>query len=145
MIYLYYSDKFQSYNFGPEHPFNPARLMLTCRLMEELGLIDGQTCLVEPSLASEADLQRVHTTEYLAAVRMEEPDFAFGLGSDDTPVFPGIYDASRLLAGASITAARSIIDEAAAPSISEAACITPCPPGHQDFASSTILLLLLPS
>jgi acetoin utilization protein AcuC len=42
---------------------------------------------------------------------MEEPDLAFGLGSDDTPVFPGIYDASRLLAGASINAARRIIDE----------------------------------
>ncbi len=42
---------------------------------------------------------------------MEEPDLAFGLGSDDTPVFPGIYNASQLLAGASISAARRIIGE----------------------------------
>ena len=111
MIYLYYSDKFQSYNFGPEHPFNPTRLMLACRLMEELGLIDGLTCMVEPNPASEADLQRVHTAEYLAAVKLEKPDLAFGLGSDDTPVFPGIYEASRLLAGASIDAARRIVRE----------------------------------
>ena len=67
MIYLYYSEKFQGYNFGPEHPFNPARLMLTCRLMEESGLLDERVCMLEPSPASEEDLLRVHTPEYLAA------------------------------------------------------------------------------
>jgi acetoin utilization protein AcuC len=67
--------------------------------------------MVEPNPASEADLQRVHTVEYLAAVKLEKPDLAFGLGSDDTPVFPGIYEASRLLAGASIDAARRIVRE----------------------------------
>jgi acetoin utilization protein AcuC len=111
MIYLYYSDRFQAYNFGPEHPFNPARLMLAYKLMEESGLIDGQTCRIEAPPATEADLQRVHTLEYIAAVQSEEPDLAFGLGSDDTPVFPGIYEASRLLAGSSIDAARRIAAE----------------------------------
>ena len=111
MIYLYYSEKFQNYNFGPEHPFNPARLMLAYKLMEEEGLMDGLTCSVEPQPASVEDLQRVHTQEYIASVQAEEPDLAFGLGSDDTPVFPGIYEASRLLAGSSIDAARRIIAE----------------------------------
>ena len=93
MIYLYYSEKFQGYNFGPEHPFNPARLMLTSRLMEESGLFDEKVCMLSsPVPASEEDLLRVHTPEYLAAVKAEEPDLAFGLGSDDTPVFAGIYD-----------------------------------------------------
>jgi len=108
MIYLYYSEKFQGYNFGPEHPFNPARLMLTFSLMEESGLIDERVCRLEPAPASEEDLLRVHTPEYLEAVKLEEPDLAFGLGSDDTPVFPGIYESSRMLAGASIDAARRI-------------------------------------
>jgi acetoin utilization protein AcuC len=111
MIYLYYSEKFQAYNFGPEHPFNPARLMLAYKLMEEEGMIDDLTCKVEPQTAEEADLQRVHTLEYIASVQTEEPELAFGLGSDDTPVFPGIYAASRLLAGGSIDAARRIIAE----------------------------------
>ena len=111
MIYLYYSEKFQAYNFGPEHPFNPARLMLAYKLMEEEGLIDEFTCVVEPQPALEADLQRVHTLEYIASVKAEEQDLAFGLGSDDTPVFSGIYEASRLLAGGSIDAARRIIVE----------------------------------
>jgi acetoin utilization protein AcuC len=111
MIHLYYSDKFRAYNFGPEHPFNPARLMLAYKLMEEEGLMDESTCRVEPQMASEADLERVHTAEYIAAVAAEEHDLAFGLGSDDTPVFPGIYEASRLLAGGSIDAARQIVAE----------------------------------
>jgi acetoin utilization protein AcuC len=111
MIYIYYSEKFQAYNFGPEHPFNPARLMLAYKLMEEEGQIDDLTCKVEPKPAGVGDLERVHTPEYIASVKAEVPDLAFGLGSDDTPVFPGIYAASRLLAGGSIDAARRIIAE----------------------------------
>jgi acetoin utilization protein AcuC len=79
--------------------------------MEESGLFDGQAETVCPCYATEEDLLRVHTPEYLASVRTEEPDLAFGLGSDDTPVFPGIYDASRLLAGGSIDAARRMLRE----------------------------------
>ncbi len=111
MIYLYYTDRFLSYNFGPEHPLKPVRLELTCKLMEESGLFDGQAELVCPCYASEEDLLLVHTPEYLASVRAEVPDLAFGLGSSDTPVFPGIYDASRLLAGGSIDAAKRMLQE----------------------------------
>jgi acetoin utilization protein AcuC len=111
MIYLYYTDKFLSYDFGPEHPLQPVRLMLAYKLMEESGWLDANACTVEPSLASEQDLAMVHTLEYIESVRSEEPDLAFGLGSDDTPVFPGIFNASRLLAGGSIDAARKIVAE----------------------------------
>jgi acetoin utilization protein AcuC len=106
MIYLYYTDQFQCYNFGPEHPLNPIRLALTYKLIEELGMLDGRTELIAPCHASEEDLHLVHTLEYIESVRAEEPDLAFGLGSDDTPVFPGIFEASRILAGGSIDAAR---------------------------------------
>lgn len=111
MICLYYTDKFLSYNFGPEHPMNPVRMVLTYKLMEEAGILDEDTCRVEPCLAEEKDLLRVHTPEYLASVRSEVPDLAFGLGTDDTPVFPGICNASRLVAGGSIDAAKRMIEE----------------------------------
>ncbi len=111
MIYLYYTDKFLSYNFGPEHPLKPVRLMLTYKLIEECGMLDCNTCHVEPSFASEDDLLCVHTSEYLESVKAEEADLAFGLGTGDTPVFKGMYNASRLLAGGSIDAARRIVEE----------------------------------
>lgn len=66
--------------------------MLTFSLMEESGLIDEKVCRLEPRPASEEDILRVHTPEYLAAVKLEEPDLALGLGSDDTPVFAGICE-----------------------------------------------------
>ena len=111
MIYLCYSDKFQAYNFGPEHPFNPIRLALAYKLMEEQGSLDDLVCRIDPVQAEEEDLQRVHDIGYIASVRAEEPDLAFGLGSDDTPVFPGIYEASCLWAGGSMECARRICQE----------------------------------
>ena len=111
MIYLYYTDKFQGYNFGPEHPLNPIRLALAYELIEESGLLDSQTMQIRPSPASEEDLHMVHTLEYIESVRLELPDLAFGLGSDDTPVFPGIFEASRIIAGGSIDAARRMLQE----------------------------------
>ncbi|MDF0589736.1 acetoin utilization protein AcuC [Candidatus Methanocrinis natronophilus] len=111
MIYLYYSDRFLNYNFGPEHPLNPTRLSLSYKLMEDSGLIDDKMEVLEPEPASEEELRLVHTLEYIEAVRLEEPDLAFGLGSDDTPVFPGIFDASRTMAGGSIDAAKRIVAE----------------------------------
>ncbi|VVB71887.1 Histone deacetylase domain protein [uncultured archaeon] len=111
MIYLYYGDRFLNYNFGPEHPLNPMRLGLSYKLIEDSGLIDCQTELIKPTSAGEVDLHLVHTLEYIEAVRLEEPDPAFGLGSDDTPVFPGIFEASRFMAGGSIDAAKKMLQE----------------------------------
>ena len=111
MIYLYYSDRFLNYNFGPEHPLNPMRLSLSYKLMEDSGLLDERMEVLEPNPATEEELHLVHTLEYIEAVRLEEPDLAFGLGSDDTPVFPGIFEASRTMAGGSIDAAKRMIEE----------------------------------
>jgi acetoin utilization protein AcuC len=112
MIYLYYVDQFLNYNLGPEHPLNPVRMMLAYKLIEESNLLDGvKTLSVEPTPASEEDLHSVHTLEYIESVKSEQPDPAFGLGTEDTPVFKGMFEASCLLAGGSIDAARQIIKE----------------------------------
>ena len=112
MIYLYYTDRFLGYNFGPEHPLNPVRLRLAYTLIEDFGFLDGDDAKrVEPRLASEEDLLLIHTQEYIEAVKTEEPDLAFGLGIDDNPVFKGMYSAARLLAGGSIDAAKLMIEQ----------------------------------
>lgn len=63
-------------------------------LMEEDGSLDDLVCRIEPVPAEEDDLLRCMM--YIASVRAGEPNLAFGLGSDDIPVFPGIYRASCL-------------------------------------------------
>ncbi len=94
------------YDFG-EHPMAPVRLDLTMRLSRELGVLD-RIEVVAPVPAEPEELLTVHSADYLAAVREAGSDpgyLGYGLGSMDNPVFPGMYEASALIAGGSKLAA----------------------------------------
>jgi acetoin utilization protein AcuC len=104
-----WDEGYLAYDFG-DHPMNPVRLDLTIRLARELGVLD-QVELLAPVSASDSDLLRVHDGTYLDAVRQAscDPTFTgFGLGTDDDPVFTGMYEASALIAGGSALAARQV-------------------------------------
>jgi acetoin utilization protein AcuC len=106
-----WDERYLAYDFG-EHPLNPVRLELTIRMARELGVIDALNVL-PPVAADEAALRTAHSGEYLAAVRRAsaDPTFSgFGLGTDDDPVFAGMYEASALIAGGSAIAARQVWD-----------------------------------
>jgi acetoin utilization protein AcuC len=101
-----WDERYLAYDFG-DHPLNPVRLDLTIRLARELGVLD-RLDVTAPEPADEAQLLSVHDAAYLHAVRRasEDPGFSgFGLGTSDDPVFPGMYDASALVAGGSAQAA----------------------------------------
>src|SRR4051812_41404051 len=101
-----WDDRLTSYDFGPEHPLNPIRVDLTMALARELGVFDGPGVSVERfEPADDGLLRLVHDQGYIDAVRRERADLARGLGSADNPVFPGMHDASALVAGASVAAA----------------------------------------
>lgn len=104
------------YKFRPDHPFNPRRLELAVSLIEALGLVDDDRArVVAPRMATEAELLAVHSREYLDAVRRfsggGDPTGAmrWGLGTDDTPIFPGMHDVTALVTGATIRAAELVI------------------------------------
>jgi acetoin utilization protein AcuC len=104
------------YKFRPDHPFNPRRLELAVSLIEALGLIDGQEArVVAPRLATDAELLAVHSREYLDAVRRfsggtdRTGAMRYGLGTDDTPIFPGMHEITSLVAGATIRAAELVM------------------------------------
>jgi acetoin utilization protein AcuC len=100
------------YDMGSEHPFNPVRLALTIRLATELGVLDGVELLV-PTAADEAQLRRVHAQEYLEAVKQAPTvgrDVGHGLGTADNPVFSGMHEASALVVGSTLLAAKKIAD-----------------------------------
>nr|WP_026316628.1 acetoin utilization protein AcuC [Actinokineospora enzanensis] len=103
------------YDMGDDHPFNPIRLELTLRLARSLGVLDDVGFLA-PEPAADADLARVHTAEYIAAVRAA-PDASWGvghgLGTADNPVFADMHAASALVVGGSLLAAERIASGAA--------------------------------
>ncbi len=117
--HVVWADSMLAYNFGPTHPMNPARLELTARLIRDCGLLERPAVsVVEPYVASDAELGSVHSTEYIAAVRCASNDPAqarldLGLGTADTPAFNGMHEASARLVGGSIAAAEAVASGAA--------------------------------
>ena len=100
------------YDFGPGHPMDPLRLDLTMRLVEAFGL-DRHIEVVAAEPAGDAALGLVHQADYLAAVRRasvepRDADERMGLGTPDTPAFPGMHEASALIAGQSLAGAEDI-------------------------------------
>ena len=81
-------------------------------VMEAYGLTRLPNAIVrEPTPAAEADIARFHAREYLDVLKDAdsglEPSLgcAFGLGAGDNPVFPGLWQAARLVAAGSMLAA----------------------------------------
>src|SRR5690242_20231637 len=91
---------FTAYDFGPGHPMNPARLDLTARLCDALGVFDADGVEVfSPGAPDDDLLLTVHEPGYVEAVRAasEDPraaDTSRGLGTDDDPAFRGMHEAS---------------------------------------------------
>ena len=110
-----WDDALATYDFGAAHPLNPVRVVLTLALARSLGVLDLPTVTVVPTTAADDGvLTLVHDAAYLDAVRRcgTEPlsvDYARGLGTPDDPVFAHMHEASALVAGASVTAARAVL------------------------------------
>lgn len=108
-----WDEKLTSYDFGPGHPMAPVRVDLAMALARELGVFDRDNVHlagVEP--ADDALLELVHDPAYIRAVQNVDldpmGDPRYGLGSEDNPVFCGMHDASALVVGASVAAARAV-------------------------------------
>ena len=112
-VVVAWDDALTQYDFGPGHPLAPVRVALTMELAGAFGVLaEPSVAVVSPSPATDADLETVHDEEYIAAVRQAgrtlAPDPRFGLGTSDDPVFEGMHEASALVAGATLAAARAI-------------------------------------
>jgi acetoin utilization protein AcuC len=105
-----YSEDLLNYKFNSHHPFNQFRLKLTLDLLKKLGAIDERS-IIPPKQASEEELALIHDRSYIQAVKEAgqgtlSPDKAenYGLGTEDTPIFPNMHEASSFLVGGTLTA-----------------------------------------
>ncbi|MER5622962.1 acetoin utilization protein AcuC [Streptosporangium sp. NPDC002544] len=110
-VRVVWDDALISYDFGPGHPLAPVRVELTMALARELGVLD----LVEMSgctPATDDELALVHKRDYIEAVKRVSAtgrrDLTCGLGTEDNPAFVGVHEASALITGASLAAARAV-------------------------------------
>ncbi|KGX89142.1 acetoin utilization protein AcuC [Pontibacillus litoralis] len=110
-----YSSDFASYCFYDSHPFNQLRVQLAYELLQESNMLHNKH-LIEPRIATEEELQLVHDSKYIEAVKKagkgqltEEEGFPFGLGTEDTPMFDNMHEASSLLVGGTLTAVDAVM------------------------------------
>ncbi|HUE95495.1 MAG TPA: acetoin utilization protein AcuC [Longimicrobiaceae bacterium] len=114
---LVWDPSFTTYRFRSDHPFNPKRLELTVSLIEELGLLSGDDLrVVPPRRATDEDLLRVHSPEFVQAVRRlgesgaDRTDaVAWGLGTEDNPIFPDMHQATATVVGGTLRAAELVM------------------------------------
>lgn len=116
------------YNFGPEHPLQPARIQALIDLLEKSGLWQKEVERTHLALRSATveELGLIHTSAYLAAVqrlsmpesvdmtqeaRQERAHLALqhGFGDGDTPALPGMHEVSALIAGGTLVALSAVM------------------------------------
>ncbi len=104
-----YGDISLTYDFGPEHPLTPRRFGPSIDLMRTVGA----TNFIEPRVATDEEIARLHTTDYIRTVREfpEDPSrpSAAGIGPGDCPPFYGMHESSAAVAGGSIDAVDRIL------------------------------------
>ena len=100
---LYHGDALAEYGFGAGHPFGPDRLGAFWKECVARGL-DQRAQLAAPVQASEAELLRFHTREYIERVKFQsKTGFGF-LDGGDTPAFVGVYEAAATVVGTTLDA-----------------------------------------
>ncbi|MEU7689842.1 acetoin utilization protein AcuC [Microbispora hainanensis] len=110
-VRVVWDDALVSYDFGPGHPLAPVRVELTMALARDLGVLDGtETTGCVP--ATEDEIALVHNRDYIEAVKNVSkdgrPDLRYGIGTEDNPAFVGVHEASALVTGATLAAARLV-------------------------------------
>lgn len=114
-----YSDQLLSYHFSDQHPFNQIRLKITLDLLFKMKAITNNE-LIEPRMASEEELLLNHDRDFIEAVKLagkgqSPPGQAdkFGIGTNDTPIFTNMHEASSWIVGGTLTAVDEVMQNRA--------------------------------
>ncbi|WP_079479399.1 acetoin utilization protein AcuC [Halobacillus salinus] len=111
-----FSEDFTNYRFRDDHPFNQMRVVLAKELLEASGALE-EGDYIAPRYATEDELALSHSRTYIEAVKKagaglltEEAGMEFGIGTEDTPMFDGMHEASSLLVGSTLSAIDAVME-----------------------------------
>lgn len=114
-----YSDKQLGYSFSDTHPFNQKRIVLTLDLLQKYGVLHDEE-IIPPRTATDEELLLVHDSKFIDIVKRagkglvkEEAASVYGIGTEDTPIFPNMHEASAMLVGGTLTAVDEVMEERA--------------------------------
>lgn len=110
-----YSDELLNYKFNSHHPFNQKRLKLTVDLLQKIEALSTSE-VISPRKATDGELELIHDARYIEAVKKaglgllpKEEAGNYGLGTEDTPIFPNMHEASSLIVGGTLTAVDTVM------------------------------------
>ena len=112
MAALIHRPEYARYDFGPEHPFTPARLEMVLDLLRSLG---HAVAPVPAPAATREEILTVHAEAYVAMMEAldrggpQEAGVSHGLGTPDNPLFPDMDQATRWLVGGTLHGARLLL------------------------------------
>ncbi len=125
-----------AYDFGPEHPLKPQRLvaLMDLLLTSELWNPDDKQTRLPIRAATIEELRLIHTEEYIAEVQLlsnpeainaflhefytgtaqssvRERAEQYGFGVADNPPLPGMHDVAALIAGGTLVALSAVMGQ----------------------------------
>ncbi|MEN1968191.1 acetoin utilization protein AcuC [Lentibacillus sp. N15] len=111
-----FSDAYLNYHFHSDHPFNHLRVVLAKELLEAVKMLTAED-MIAPRLATDEELELFHDKAYIHAVKKasngelnDNEGLEFGLGTEDTPMFSNMHQASSMLVGGSLNAVDAVLE-----------------------------------
>ncbi|WP_226656244.1 acetoin utilization protein AcuC [Pseudalkalibacillus hwajinpoensis] len=110
-----YSTDYLNYKFSDDHPFNHIRVKLTQDLLTEIKALH-ETDVIAPRIATDDEIALIHDPAYIDAVKKAGKGSLassvatnYGLGTEDTPIFSNMHEASALIVGGTLTAVDAVM------------------------------------
>lgn len=111
-----YSEEQLGYSFSDTHPFNQKRIVLTLDLLKKTGAIT-ESDIIAPRTATDEELLLAHEAKYIEIVKKagrgeisNEVGSVYGIGTEDTPIFKNMHEASAMLVGSTLTAVDEVME-----------------------------------
>ena len=105
-----YSPEQLDYKFSETHPFNQKRLQLTMDLLKQINALQPEQ-IKTARVATDEELLLGHDAAYIDIVKKaghgelrNGEGEVYGIGTEDTPIFKNMHEASAMFVGGTLTA-----------------------------------------